>query len=363
MKTKRRMAVAAASLALLPAAALAACGPTSSGASSGGKSISVALSNSYAGNTFRQQMEANFQTAAKAAKAQGKVSKYEVVDANNSANQQISQIQSMILQDYKVILIDASSSTALNGVIAKACSAGITVISLDTVVTAPCAYKVLTPYEASGEVSAQYALNSVHGTGNALMIRGLQGSPIDQEIYAGEQQVLKKYPKVKVVGTVYGSWSNSATQQAVQGILPSLPKINVVLNQGDEGQGAVQAFQSSSKPVPPIMFGNTGPEMTTWAQLVKSDPGYDTTSIDSSPGMVTIALWEAYELTQGATVPRSITVPMIEITSGTRPAWTKQIPANGIATKVYSLADTRSIIAENQKGTVKQFDTSGPGSQ
>lgn len=354
----RRLKYAVTILApVLVASAVAACGSSSG---SGSSAPGIALSNSYDGNTFRQEMQANFTTAAKAAQAQGKISKFEIVDANNSANTQISQIQSMILQGYKVIAIDAASSTALNGVIGKACAAGVTVISFDTLVTAPCAYKVLTPYEASGTVSAQFALKSVGYKGNALIVRGLQGSPIDQEIYAGQQEVLKKYPNVKVIGTVYGSWSNPASQQAVEGILPSLQRVSVVLNQGDEGQGIVKAFQNASKPVPPIMFGNTGIELQTWKQLETADPKYQTVSIDSSPGMSTIALWEGVLIAGGTTVPKSITVPMIEITPQTLDAWAKVVPVNGIATKVYSLADTRQVMNESKNGTVENFDTSPP---
>ena len=51
-----------------------------------------------------------------------------ILDANNSVNTQISQINDLILAKVNVILIDPTSSTALNGVISKAMAAGIKVL-------------------------------------------------------------------------------------------------------------------------------------------------------------------------------------------------------------------------------------------
>src|SRR2546428_9145326 len=43
---------------------------------------------------------------------------------------------------FRSLLVDASSPTALNASIQRACDAGVIVISFDQVVTADCAYKI-----------------------------------------------------------------------------------------------------------------------------------------------------------------------------------------------------------------------------
>ena len=99
----------------------------------------IVLSNSYAGNTWRQQMLKTWDAASKQALDQHIIAKAGVVNSNNSAPQQASQIENMILQGWQAIVVDAASPTALNGVIQEACDAKITVVVFDSLATAPCA--------------------------------------------------------------------------------------------------------------------------------------------------------------------------------------------------------------------------------
>ncbi len=54
----------------------------------------------------------------------------------------MSQMSDLILKHVDAIVIDAASETALNGITAKACAAGIKVLAFDSIVSAPCSYKL-----------------------------------------------------------------------------------------------------------------------------------------------------------------------------------------------------------------------------
>src|SRR5919201_5739306 len=155
MKRLKPVAVVYAVVLMLAALVLGS-GGTSFAAPGHGSSLSIALSNSYAGNSWRQQMIKTYAVAGKTATSQGLIAKWTIVNADNSATQQISQIQNMILQHWSAITIDAASPTALNGVIAKACAAGIKVVVFDSLATAPCAYKVATNYVKYGEIETEF---------------------------------------------------------------------------------------------------------------------------------------------------------------------------------------------------------------
>src|SRR5690606_9921669 len=103
----------------------------------------IALSNNYAGNSWRQAMLSSWEEVTGAAVADGIVA---AADANttseNQATEQAAQIQNMILQGYDAIVVNAASPTALNGAIKEACSAGVTVVSFDGIVTEPCAWRI-----------------------------------------------------------------------------------------------------------------------------------------------------------------------------------------------------------------------------
>ena len=101
----------------LPATLAAALAMTASCATfaadtSGAK---IALSNNFAGNSWRQAMLKSWEKVTKEAVSKGIVANApSFTTAENQATEQAAQIQNMILQGYKAIVINAASPTALN---------------------------------------------------------------------------------------------------------------------------------------------------------------------------------------------------------------------------------------------------------
>lgn len=346
--SRRRLA---ATLAVSALVALAGCGVAGAGDSQATAPFTIAMSNYYSGNNWRKAMISSFVTEAEKAKAGGQIQKYTVADSNDSVPQQIAQIQSMILQGYRAIAIDAASPTALNGVIAKACEAHIIVVVFDSLATAGCAYKVTTNYVRYGELETRFVADHLGGKGNLLIVRGIAGSSVDNDIYQGMLNALAEYPGLTVVGQVNGNFTESVTQQAVAGILPSLPKIDAILGEGNDTGGAMEAFQQSSRrPLPLVIMGNTGQDLREWQQASAAQPGYQTISLSSFPSMSSVALWIAYLVASGKTVPRLTYVPMLTIPTENRDAWANAISYAGAANNVLTLRDTEQFIDAQKSG-------------
>ena len=105
-------------------AAFATAASAADGVASGDTSkAKIALSNSYAGNTWRQQMLKTWDAATKDAQGKKLIADSKVVNSNNSAPEQANQIENMIVEGWNAIVINAASPTALNGVIQEACDA------------------------------------------------------------------------------------------------------------------------------------------------------------------------------------------------------------------------------------------------
>ena len=125
-------------LSLLASAALLA---TPALADTSGKKI--ALSNNYAGNSWRQAMLQSWDKIGKQAIADKKIAAVDsFTGADKEATTQAAQLQNLILQGYDAIVINSASPDALNGAVKQACDAGIVVVAFDGLVTEPCAYKV-----------------------------------------------------------------------------------------------------------------------------------------------------------------------------------------------------------------------------
>ena len=342
----------AASAALLVACASTPSdgGSTDSTSSSDGanKSIKIALSNYFNGNIWRKQMEASFEATAKA--NPDYISDFKIVNSDGSAPQQAQQIQSLVLEGYDAIIIDAASPTALNGAIEEACSAGVTVVVFDSLATAECAYKVAFDYETYGTLEAEFMAEQLGGEGNLLMVRGLPGNTVDEDIYNGVQSVLADNPGMKLVGEVYGEWTESTAQQEVAKILPSLPKIDGVFTEGNDGGGTLDAFlQAGVDPLPLVIQGNSGQGLECWAQVSEKNPDYKTMSISSQPSISSTALWLSWLVINdqdgAADVPdKTIYAPLLVIPEENRDAWAEALEYTAIAENATTLEQTQTYV-------------------
>lgn len=268
----------------------------------------IAFSNNYAANSWRQQMLRDWDTVVAQAKAQGLIAEAQAFTTNeNSAAEQAAQIQNLILEGYNAIVLDAASPTALNGAVNQAAAAGIPVVAFDGIVTSAKAYNINIDFKWYGENEVEFIANNLTKTGNLLEIHGLAGTSINDDIHNGIVAGLKKYPGLKVVGEVVGNWDEATAQKAVAGILPSLPKIDAVVDQGGDGYGAIQAFQQAGRPIPMVIMGNRYDELTIWKDL-KDKTGYKSWSACSQPGSVQMAFWVALEVLNGKQVPHMMNV-------------------------------------------------------
>lgn len=307
--------------------------------------VRIALSNNYAGNSWRQAMLQSWAKVAGQAVASGVVAEAPAfTTAENQVTEQAAQIQNLILQGYNAIVIDAASPDALNGAVKQACDAGIVVVSFDGIVTEPCAYRIAVDFKKMGRLQVEYLAGRLPQGGNLLEIRGLAGVFVDDEISAGIHEGVAKYPKFKIVGSVHGDWAQDVAQKAVAGILPSLPKIDGVVTQGGDGYGAARAFAAAGRPAPLITLGNRYDELQWWKEQ-KDAKGYETMSVSIAPGVSTLAFWVAQMILDGKQVPKDLTVPFLQIDQGTLEKSLATTQKGSVANVEYSLDDAKAVVA------------------
>jgi ribose transport system substrate-binding protein len=309
----------------------------------------IALSNNYAGNSWRQAMLKSYGLVTRKAVADKIVAAADIfTTADKEVPTQAAQIQNLILQGYDAIVMDAASPYALNGAVKQACRAGIVVVSFDGLVTEPCAYRVTVDYRGLGRQEVEQMAKLHPNGGNLLEIRGLAGTSIDNSIHAGIVDGIKAHPNFKIVRSVTGDWDQTTAQKAVATVLPSLPTIVGVVDQGGDGYGAAQAFAAARKPRPTIIMGNRWDELNWWKEQ-KAKDGYRTWSASIAPGLSTLAFWVAQEVLDGKKVPHDLTVPYLSFTQDTFEAALRKIPKGGVASREYSQRDAVTAIKANTK--------------
>jgi ribose transport system substrate-binding protein len=325
----------------LAVAALLAAGS----ASAETKDKKIALSNNYAGNSWRQAMLKSWDKVTKQAVADGVVAAADpFTTSENQVTEQAAQIQNLILQGYNAIVINAASPDALNGVVKQACDAGIIVVSFDGIVKEPCAWRIAVDFAKMGEVQLDYLNEKMKDGGNLLEIRGLAGVFVDDEISKGIHAGVAKYPQFKIAGSVHGDWAQEVAQKAVAGILPSLPEVKAVVTQGGDGYGAAQAFKAAGRPTPLIIMGNRQDELQWWKEQ-KDANGYETMSVSIAPGVSTLAFWVAQMILDGKDVPKDLTVPFLRSDQDGLEKSLETTEKGGVANVEYTAEDAAKVVS------------------
>jgi ribose transport system substrate-binding protein len=201
-----RLVVVAAALSL----AAAACGGgNDNGGSGGGTGASgnggnwvIGVSNTLAGNGWREQMICSVKAQALAS---GKVSKVIAISKNGGPTEQIQDLQNLISQGVNAIIVNPSDREKLNPVIEQAAKKKIVVVAVDQAVTAPSAYVATNDQVAYGRLGAQWLADKLGGKGKVLYMRGIDGVPADSDRDKGFQEVMSKNPGIKVK-QVFTGW-------------------------------------------------------------------------------------------------------------------------------------------------------------
>jgi ribose transport system substrate-binding protein len=298
-------------LGLVSGSVFAGGGKQSSGKSGG---YVIGFSNSFNGNTYRQSMEAHARDAAEKLKATGELKELIFAESNQNNSVQVQQIQSFIMQKVDAIIIDPGSATALTGVIQEASDAGIPCIIVNdgpVESTAELCYQI--NFDAVEQMSflAEWVCKEIGGKGNIIELRGTAGSSFDEIAHQGFRKVLDKYPNIKVVAEIYTDWTGSKAQSELASVLPTLPKIDAILNQGGDSYAAVQAFKAAGLPLPVIGGDNRGFFLKWWA---REAPDYNSISVSSNPWDGATAVYVAVEILNGAKPSKEMIHPFGVIT-------------------------------------------------
>jgi len=171
-----------------------------------------------------------------------------VFDGRYDPNVQNDQFDTMITQQYDAIIFVPIDIEAGSLPVEKAIAAGIPVIGSNTRVSTD----KLTAYVGNndvlaGEMQTQYVVDKLKGKGNVVVIEGPIGQSAQIERRKGMENVLKKYPDIKVLDMKPGNWSRAEAMSLMENWLTAFPgQINGVIGQNDDlGLGAIQAIKAA----------------------------------------------------------------------------------------------------------------------
>ena len=218
----------------------------------------VGISTGSSGTSWRNIMIDALNSVGTEYKSAGKIKDFKLVNnvTNGDATEQANIIRDFISQGVNIIMVNPNSPDALNGVIKEAQDAGILVVSFDATVTAPKVLNVTLDHYAWNQKNVEWIASTLK-SGNVIQIYGLDGHPANNARIQATDDVLKKYPGIKMIASTTGYWDQTKAKEVATQILGSGKRVDGVITQDGEAFGVLSAFQDVNK-LPKVMFGDPG---------------------------------------------------------------------------------------------------------
>ncbi|MFT3983651.1 MAG: substrate-binding domain-containing protein [Lachnospiraceae bacterium] len=215
-----------------------------------GQKYKIALSNSFMGNDWRQQME---RIAEYVASQEPYASRCEltIVNCENDAESQAASIDALSQQGYDCILVDPASETGVNQAIERACDAGIKVVVFDqpASVSNENAWHIRIDGGRSYSILATWMAEAIGGAGNVVLDQGLQGAAEAELEYNASKAVFESYDGIKIASDYLSNYGLSEGEQALASVIAANPDIDAVTTQG-YCASVINAFKKAGLDIP-----------------------------------------------------------------------------------------------------------------
>jgi D-xylose transport system substrate-binding protein len=220
---------------------VAACG----GTTTGGTGTTAACTVGVSWNNYQEERWAKWDEPAIKKAITDAGGKYISNDAKSSAETQASNVDNLISQGAKVVIVLAQDGTAIKPAVAKAISGGVPVISYDRLIEDPKALYITFDNVLVGKLEAE-AVFKAKPKGNYAIIKGNKADANADFLRSGMEQVIGAAVKagdIKIVGEVYtDNWDPAKAQTNMEQILTANKNaVDAVLSENDGMAGGVIA--------------------------------------------------------------------------------------------------------------------------
>jgi rhamnose transport system substrate-binding protein len=248
---------------------LAACSSSGSSSSSGsgatsGASSGASSSSSASGGlktglkvfVIPKNLGNNYFTTADSAKSGGAIAALSALGETGTETSgtaatpasQIPAIQAAISKGANALIVSATDPTALCPTLNGAMKRGITVVTYDS--DAPGCRNLFINQASTAQIGTSEVdvlAKQLNETGDIAIVSAT-ASATNQNAWIGfMKQELKKYPKMKLVSTVYGNDDPTTATQVTQGLLQQYPNLKGIISPTTVGIAAAAAVLDNAK--------------------------------------------------------------------------------------------------------------------
>ena len=266
--------------------------------------IKIGLSVSTLNNPFFVSMKDGVE-----AEAKEKGMDIVVVDAQNDAAKQISDVEDLIQQGVDVLLINPTDSAAISTAVQSANSLGIPVVTLDrSAEKGDVATLVSSDNEKGGEMAGEFLVEQLGEGAKIAELEGVPGASATRERGQGFHNIADE--KLEVVAKQTANFDRTEGLNTMENLLQGNPDIEAVFAHNDEmALGALQAIQSSGKDI--LVVGFDGNEDA----INSIQDGKLSATVAQQPEEIgSLAVQAGVDVLKGNEVDETIPVPLKLVT-------------------------------------------------
>ena len=229
-----------------------------------------------------------------------------VVDSNNDATKERSNVDDLIQKGVAAIIINPTDSDAVGNAVKAANRSKIPVITVDRKANSGVTVSQITSDNIKGgEMAADFIAKQLGEKGTIVQIEGIPGASATRDRGNGFRKGIAKYPNMKIIASQSANFDRQKALDVMQNIMQSTPKFDAVFTQNDEMVvGASKALKGKLKPIIVGFDGNADAEA-----LVKS--GDITATVAQQPDAIAdMAIVNADKIIKGKTVEKDVKIPV-----------------------------------------------------
>jgi len=172
-----------------------------------------------------------------------------VADAQNDPNRQLSQVENFIEQGVSIILVNPCDSTAIVPAIKAANRAKIPVITVDRGADGgEVVCHIASDNVQGGQMAGEFLAKLIGNKGKVVELEGIPGTSAARDRGKGFNEVMKKYPNIKIVARQEAGFDRAKGMTVMENILQAQPEIDGIFCHNDEmALGALRAIDAAGR--------------------------------------------------------------------------------------------------------------------
>ena len=184
-----------------------------------------------------------------------------VTDGLNQAARQISDVESLMSQGVKVLIISPVQAEPLTPIVRRVMEANIPVVTLDREVNTRVTCRIGAENRPIGVNAAKFIIQKLNGTGNVIEIEGTVGASATIGRHDGFRDALTAAPRIRVVADQFCDYLREPAEKFVQETLQRFGpgQIQAIYAHNDQmALGAIKVAEAAGRLKEIIIVGIDG---------------------------------------------------------------------------------------------------------